>query len=61
MLNEKLRAELDQAKAGIVELLPSLWRELFLKSMMEGFTKEEALTLLHIYILSQCPSGVNGK
>ena len=45
---------------GLVDLLPPVWRKLFLRSVAEGFTETESFMLLQTYILSQCPHGVRG-
>jgi len=60
MLDEKLRAELDQASAGLIELFPPLWWGLFQSCIAEGFTEVQALELVKAYILSQAAGGVKG-
>lgn len=63
MANEdemKRQAEFDQAMASIGDSFPPLWRRLYANLMSEGFTDRESFELLKVYILSQCPFGVNG-
>lgn len=63
MANEdeiKRQAEFDRAMASIGDTLPPLWRRLFMNNREEGFTDSESFELLKVYILSQCPFGVNG-
>lgn len=58
MLDEKLRAELDQAIAGMKEMMPPLWRQLFESCQEVGFDKGQALELVKAYILAQNPWGI---
>lgn len=58
MLDDKVRAELDQSRAAIIEVFPSIWRGLYLACVKEGFSELEAMELVKTYILSQ---GNNGK
>ena len=58
MLDDKTRALLDQARAGLEETFPSLWHGLYSRCVEEGFTEEQALQLVRTYIMSLCPFGV---
>ena len=60
MLDDKTRAELDQAVAALIELYPPTWRGLYLGCVSEGFTPDEALALVKTHILSNASEGVNG-
>ena len=53
MLDAKLRAEIDQSFEMMVEMLPPLWRGLFEGCKAKGFTDDQAMELVKIYILSQ--------
>jgi len=52
MLDDKIRSEVEQAQAAMVELWPSLWRQLFLRNIEEGFTEGQSMDLVKAYILS---------
>ena len=54
MINEKLRAEIDQAISFMIEVYPVQWRQLYLKLIEEGFTKVEALDLVKTFITTNC-------
>ena len=58
MLDDKFRAELDQKRAALVELMPVLWRELYLENIKLGFNDNESFELVKIYILSQGENGI---
>jgi hypothetical protein len=60
MLDDKERAEFDQAQATLVETFPPLWRGLYRNCMEVGFSEEEAMELVKTYILSCSPNGVKG-
>jgi len=60
MLNEKLRAEIDQATTGLIEVIPPVWRGLFQGCIAEGFTAEQAMELVKAYILANGTGGVKG-
>lgn len=50
MINDRTRSEFDQGAATVSKLLPSLWRQLFLGCVAQGFTKSQAFELLKEYI-----------
>ena len=54
MINEKLRAKIDQAISFMIEVYPVQWRQLYLKLIEEGFTKTESLELLKTFITTNC-------
>ncbi|MCK9569130.1 hypothetical protein M0R72_09325 [Candidatus Pacearchaeota archaeon] len=58
MLNDKERAELDQAMAACAEMFPRMWRSLYEGLKSEGFTEEQAMRLLIAHILSQNIKGL---
>lgn len=60
MLDDALRAKLDQASATLVEMFPPLWRQLYDGCAKEGFSDSESLELVKAYILSQAANGING-
>ena len=60
MLDDNLRAELDQASAGLSEMLPPLWRGIYMNLQEQDFTPEESMDLLKTYIIGQNPHGTNG-
>lgn len=43
-------AEMDQARAAAVDVMPKLWWGLFDESMKQGFTRDESLKLVCVYI-----------
>jgi len=52
-------AEFQRTHETIGLLLPPMWRVLYTRAVAEGFTEAEALELVKVYILSQCPYGVH--
>ena len=56
MLDPKQRAELDQASSALSEMLPQLWRAMYLGLMFEGFTEAQSLELVKAYITATCKS-----
>lgn len=58
VLNENLRAKTEQNIAELGEVLPRMWRQLFLGCCNVGFTPQEAMDILKTYILAQNPSGI---
>lgn len=46
---EQLRA-FDQAAAFVTESLPPMWRRLYLNSIAEGFSQDQAMKILQTYI-----------
>ncbi len=57
MLDGKKQAEFDQASAALTEMLPSMWRRLYLKLIDEGFIQSEAFELLKTYVTASCGGG----
>ena len=60
MLDDKKRAELDQASASLGESFPLLWRSIYRNCLLEGFDKSESFRLVQTYILSNAPNGIRG-
>ena len=58
MLNDKQRSDLEQAIAGMREVFPSSWRQLYEGCIEEGFTEKQSMDLVKTYILSQNPFGI---
>lgn len=57
MIDPKKSANIDQATSFMTEVLPSLWRRLYLRLIEEGFNESDSLTLLKVYIkASSTPS-----
>ena len=52
MLDEKMRAQLDQSSALLAEMLPPLWWGLYRACVDEGFTESQALELVKTYLSS---------
>jgi hypothetical protein len=52
MLNDKMRSELEQNQALMIELWPPLWRQLYEALLEKKFTETQALELVKTYILS---------
>ena len=53
MLDDKKRAEMDQASTMLVEFLPPLWRQIYNGLRKEEFDTRDSMELLKCYILSQ--------
>ncbi len=56
MLDDTKRAEFDQSRAVLVEILPPLWKGLYDGLLRAGFDEKEAMTLLCEYIATSCSS-----
>jgi len=56
MLNDRDKANLDQASALIAEAFPPMWWRIYKGLIAEGFKEAEAMDLLKTYIRS---TGVN--
>jgi len=52
MLNDKVRAELDQSQEFIVETIPHLLHRFYSSLVEEGFTQYEALSLTKEYLFT---------
>ena len=52
MLDDKTRADWDQSKATINEILPSLWKAMYDSMLREGFDDRQAMLLLGDYIFA---------
>lgn len=50
MINDKQRAEFDQASATFADTFPPMWRRLYVKLVEENFTEDQALDILKAYI-----------
>ena len=53
MINDKTRAEMDQATSTLAEFLPPLWHQLYGGLLKEEFDERQSMELLKCYILSQ--------
>lgn len=51
--------KIDEAMTSLSDLFPRTWRTFYLRCIEEGFTKDESLSLVKTYILSNCPYGVH--
>ena len=60
MLNEKQQAALDQGTAMLADNYPPMWKRIYDRCVVVGFTESESFKLLQTFILSQCPAGVRG-
>lgn len=52
MLDDKKRAELDQAIQAVSEFLPPMWRRLYVELVAAKFTELQALELVKTYIMA---------
>ena len=52
MLNDKTRADWEQGEEAIVELMPNQLKRLYDKLVIVGFGEDQALSLLHAYIVA---------
>jgi len=50
MIDDKTRAEIDQATAALVEMLPPACWGLYCGNVKEGFTEAQAMRLVETYI-----------
>jgi len=50
MIDDKTRAEIDQATAALVEMLPPVCWGLYCGNVKEGFTEAQAMRLVEVYI-----------
>ena len=53
MLDPWKEAELDQAKAELAEILPSLWWSMFSSLLKQGFKRDEAMELTKLFVEMQ--------
>jgi len=58
MLDNQKRSELEQAIAGLSELLPRTWKSIYNGCLEVGFDSQLAMDLVKTYILSQNPFGI---
>lgn len=52
MLDDKVKAKLDQSSALLAEMLPPLWWGIYKACVDEGFTESQALELVKTYLSS---------
>lgn len=57
MINDKIRAELDQSTQAIVEYFPTLWFNLYKELLEKGFTEYQSLELVKSYLTPVVNSG----
>jgi hypothetical protein len=58
MLDPKEQAKFDQSAAALAEVLPSAWKQLYDGLMKEGFTEEQTMRLLSVWIFANFSRGV---
>lgn len=46
--------DLDQAVATVGDMWPPLWRRIYDNLLSEGFTEQQAMSLLKTYIMASC-------
>lgn len=56
-MTPKDQSDLDQAEEALVEMLPRLWRRMYVRLIEEGFDRSEAMGLLKQYIMASLKSG----
>jgi hypothetical protein len=59
-MTPKEQSDFEQATAELMDLYAPSWRRLFDNLIEQKFTEQQSLRLVEVYILSQCPHGVNG-
>jgi hypothetical protein len=59
MLDDKKNSEFEQNRSVLVEMLPPLWRGLYLGCINEGFTEEDAMRLVCAQILGSASGGIH--
>jgi len=52
VLDDKIKADIDQAQAMFIEMLPTLCHEFYIKCQQQGFTDEQSLILTREVIRS---------
>jgi len=55
--------DLEQATATMGEMYPPLWRNIYVRLKEEGFTEQQAMSILKVYIMANCSANgiwVNG-
>jgi len=52
VLDDKVKAKLDQSSALLAEMLPPLWWGIYKACVDEGFTESQALELVKTYLSS---------
>lgn len=48
------RAAIDQSTAVFNDYMPTMWRQLYLRLVEEGFTEPQAFELLKTYVTASC-------
>lgn len=55
----QMQRNIDEGRSLMIDHLPALWRGMYMRAIAEGFTPDEAMTLVRTYIMSQCSAGVH--
>ena len=50
---------LDEAITTLIDQMPPLWRGMYNGCLKEGFTEDQALSLVKTYIAKDAPAGVH--
>lgn len=45
--------KLEQCSATVGDMYPPLWRRIYVNLLSEGFNKQQAMSILKVYILAQ--------
>jgi hypothetical protein len=54
-------SDMEQARAFVVDNFPSLWYGLFEACKTEGFTEDQAMDILKIYISTTLSNRIGGE
>ena len=55
----KTKHTLDEARTVLADHLPPLWRGVYIGCLKEGFSEEQAMSMVKCYILKDAPAGVH--
>ncbi len=58
MINDQQRQQIEQQVTQHGELLPRIWRELYLGCIAQDFEPIQAIDLVKTFILAQNPNGI---
>ncbi len=53
-------SKMDQSAALLGDILPPLWRRIYIGCVDQGFDESESFKLVQTYILGQNPNGTRG-
>lgn len=57
----KRQREFDEGITHMTKTFPMIWRRMYEECKSNGFTEDQAMSLVRTYILSQCSGGIRGN